>query len=268
MKNLTSKSKFLSLVLRHNPKAAGITLDANGWANVDELLKSKDLQGLTLDDLKTIVENNNKKRFEFNDDFSKIRARQGHSINVDVELSEFIPDKKLYHGTGKQFVRPIIIEGIKKQNRLHVHLSDNISTAITVGERHGTPVVFLIDAVRMYQDGFKFYKSNNDVYLTDYVPPVHLTPLYSEELVSDYYIKCSFDAECDYCDNPKNGSWTDWVFDGECGDYWCGDCASKTIPKILNETEAFDRYLEENPIKDNIQMWENLLKETDKKNNN
>lgn len=171
-KTLIQKGKFLALVLRHNPEKANIVLDKNGWAVVEDILKNC---ALSKDQLQTIVDTNNKKRFEFDNDKQKIRARQGHSIDVDVELKEYIPVMNLYHGTAERFRDAIILDGIKKQTRQHVHLSDNTETAINVGSRHGKPTVFIVDAVKMHADGFKFFKSNNDVYLTDYVPPVYLT---------------------------------------------------------------------------------------------
>lgn len=171
-KTLIQKGKFLSLVLRHAPEKAQIVLDKNGWANVADIIKNC---SLTKDQLVTIVDTNNKKRFEFDDNQIRIRARQGHSIEVDVELKEFVPNKSLYHGTAERFRDAIILDGIKKQTRQHVHMSDNKETARNVGSRHGEPAIFIVDAVKMYRDGFKFFKSNNDVYLTDYVPPVYLT---------------------------------------------------------------------------------------------
>ncbi len=174
-KQISRKSRFLSLVLRHKPEDADIVLDKNGWAPVKDILKNLEL---TQEELDSVVENNDKKRFEYDELKTKIRARQGHSLKVDVELKEIIPDKKLFHGTAAKFKDSILVEGIKKQTRQHVHLSSELQTAIKVGSRHGSPCVFKVDAPKMVEDGFKFYISNNEVYLTDYVPPIYITVTY------------------------------------------------------------------------------------------
>lgn len=170
--HLKTKSRFLSLILRHKPEAADIVLSDKGWANVKEILHKCSLK---MDELEQIVETNDKKRFEFDQPKIRIRARQGHSIDVDVELSPYIPTHSLYHGTGSKSMSSILKEGIKKQSRTHVHLSDDVDTALKVGSRHGAPVILKIDAVKMHIDGFEFFKSNNDVYLTDFVPPLYIT---------------------------------------------------------------------------------------------
>ena len=170
-------SKFLSLILRHKPEAAGITLDANGWADVDALLKGMNAKRdvpITLDAIKEVVSTNDKKRFAFNGDFSKIRANQGHSINVDVELKEARPPAVLYHGTAERRVKSIIEDGLKPQDRIHVHLSTDKETAEKVGRRHGHPAILVVQAGRMHDDGFRFYLSENGVWLTDSVPPVYI----------------------------------------------------------------------------------------------
>lgn len=165
--------KFISLILRHKPETIGISLDKNGWANVNELLKGIQNQGINIDfeRLNEIVETNNKKRYSFNEDKTKIRANQGHSINVDVELKEAIPPVKLYHGTATKYIDDIMKNGIIHKNRLHVHLSKDIETAINVGTRHGTPVVLEIDTKEMINDGYKFYLSENGVWLTSDIAP-------------------------------------------------------------------------------------------------
>ncbi|MCL2163353.1 MAG: RNA 2'-phosphotransferase [Oscillospiraceae bacterium] len=171
--NRKSLSKFMSLILRHDPAAAGVTLDRNGWADVDELLAGMNSTGgstVTLEDIQEVVANNDKQRFTFNDDFTKIRANQGHSVQVDVELKETRPPVVLYHGTSSKFVQLILDEGLKPQGRLYVHLSANIETATKVGGRRGSPVVLVINTEKMHDDGFKFYLSENGVWLTDYVP--------------------------------------------------------------------------------------------------
>ena len=120
-------------------------------------------------ELEEIVETNDKKRYEFSDDKKKIRARQGHSIEVDVELEEKTPPDILYHGTATKFLESIYKNGINSGNRLYVHLSNDEDTAKKVGSRHGTPYVLKIDANRMFNDGNKFYLSNNDVWLTKFI---------------------------------------------------------------------------------------------------
>ena len=127
-----------------------------------------------MEELLEIVATNNKKRYEFNDDKTKIRARQGHSVNVNVDLRECVPPDILYHGTATRFLDSILKKGINKGTRLHVHLSPDEETAVRVGERHGSPVVLRINARQMHDDGLKFYLSNNGVWLTDFVAPNYL----------------------------------------------------------------------------------------------
>lgn len=161
-------SVFISLVLRHKPEAAGICLDEHGWADVDELLKGINDTGRTIDMdiLEEIVRTDNKQRYSFNEDKTLIRANQGHSIPVDVELEEKKPPQYLFHGTAERFLDAIMAEGLKPMSRLYVHLSKNKETAVKVGKRHGKPVVLKIRAEEMYNDGSKFYLSENGVWLT------------------------------------------------------------------------------------------------------
>lgn len=169
----TAASKFISLVLRHDPKAAGLTLDRNGWADVSALLAGMNRarrSAITLEALQEIVKTNDKQRFSFNEDGTKIRANQGHSLRVDVELKEAQPPQRLYHGTVSRFLDAIRTEGLKPQSRLHVHLSADEATAIKVGKRRGSPVVLMVDAERMYMEGYIFYLSENGVWLTGSVP--------------------------------------------------------------------------------------------------
>jgi putative RNA 2'-phosphotransferase len=175
-KDIKNKSKFLSLVLRHSPETIGITLDENGWVDVQELLDSCNKKGrqLNLDTLKLIVETNDKKRFSFNEDLSKIRANQGHSVQVDLGLDESCPLDILYHGTVAKFMDSIKANGLQKMNRQHVHLSKDVDTANTVASRRGLTVLLKIDAKRMHGDGYKFYLSENGVWLTDEVPPQYM----------------------------------------------------------------------------------------------
>jgi putative RNA 2'-phosphotransferase len=175
-KNLLNKSKFISLVLRHKPEEIGLTLDGNGWADVNELLDKSRTNGpsITFDELKKIVETNEKKRFSFNDDLSKIRANQGHSVEVDVRLNRVAPPEILYHGTAERFLNEILNGGLKKMNRLHVHLTDNYETAVKVGMRHGKPVVLAVSAKVMHEEGAVFYLSENSVWLVEHVEPHYL----------------------------------------------------------------------------------------------
>lgn len=172
-----NSSKFLALILRHDPVAVNITLDAGGWANISQLLDGMSKKGhhLTFDDLKAIVKADSKQRYLINDDQTKIRANQGHSIPVDLGLIEKEPSDILYHGTATRFQSSIMCQGLLKMSRNHVHLSPDNATAIAVGSRHGKPLVISINAKRMYNDGFKFYLSENGVWLTDNVPIVYFT---------------------------------------------------------------------------------------------
>ena len=165
--------RFLSLVLRHDPHAAGITLDEHGWADVNELLAGVNRTGRKIDrvTLERIVRENNKQRYSFNGDGTKIRANQGHSLQVDVELKAAQPPKYLYHGTASRFLPAIQAEGIRKMSRQHVHLSGDFETAMAVGKRHGIPVVITIDAGAMARDGVAFYRSENGVWLCGHVEP-------------------------------------------------------------------------------------------------
>ena len=165
-------SKFLSLVLRHQPEAIGLVLDENGWADVFDLLQKLKAKGFAVGNeaLQHVVATNNKKRFAFNADGSKIRASQGHSITVDLGYEVSTPPAVLYHGTAEKNVGAILQNGLIRQNRQHVHLSKDVETAITVGKRHGKPVVFNVMAGAMHKDGFAFYVSANGVWLTDAVP--------------------------------------------------------------------------------------------------
>lgn len=162
-KDLVKKGKHLAFLLRHDTE---YQFDEHGWREVSDLIKN---HGYTMKELEEIVETNNKQRYEFSNDKRKIRARQGHSIPVDVELKETTPPDVLYHGTATRFLESIMKQGILKGTRLYVHLSDNLETAEKVGSRHGKPVVLFLDTKQMVEDGIKFYLSNNNVWLTDYV---------------------------------------------------------------------------------------------------
>lgn len=177
-KLLVRRSKLLSKVLRHQPQLAGLTLAQGGWVAVDDLLAGLRAHvGVTLTraDLDEIVAKNNKRRFAFDASGTTIRASQGHSVEVDLELEALAPPETLYHGTGAQTVAAIQREGLRKMRRLHVHLSADAVTARTVGARHGSPAVFTVAAGEMARGGATFYRSENGVWLVDAVPPRYLT---------------------------------------------------------------------------------------------
>jgi len=175
-KQLTHISKFLSLVLRHQPETIGIQLDQNGWTDVKELIEKANDNGINLDrdTLNHIVATNAKKRFAFNETHNKIRASQGHSIEIELGYESQKPPEILYHGTSEKSVQSIIDKGLEKQSRQHVHLSSDIETAIKVGQRHGKPFVFKVLAEQMYTDNFQFFISDNGVWLTENVPAKYL----------------------------------------------------------------------------------------------
>lgn len=169
--NLTKTSKYISLILRHKPETIGISLDEHGWANVKGLIDGVNkTHKLDMKMLEEIVETDDKQRYSFNEDKTMIRANQGHSIDVDVELEEAVPPEMLWHGTGHKYVKNIDVEGLIPKSRLYVHLSEDYKTAIEVGKRHGTPAIYCVDALKMHSDGYKFYKSKNGVWLTKHVP--------------------------------------------------------------------------------------------------
>ncbi len=168
-KELTQISKFLSFVLRHKPDAIGLTLDAEGWADIDEIIAKADIP-ITAKQVAAAVATNDKKRFALSKDGRAIRANQGHSIKVDLGLQATEPLAQLYHGTAERFLDSILTEGLKPQNRQFVHLSRDTATATTVGARHGKPVVLIVPAFAMHERGHRFYLAANGVWLTDSVP--------------------------------------------------------------------------------------------------
>lgn len=175
--NLNNISRYISLILRHKPDIIGINLDEHGWANVDELINGINASGNHIDMkiLEEIVRTDNKQRYSFNEDKTLIRANQGHSIPVDVELEQKEPPEFLYHGTGKKYVESINQQGLIPKSRLHVHLSNDIGTAIDVGKRHGEVVLYVVKSRDMHKDGHTFYLSKNGVWLTETVPKQYLT---------------------------------------------------------------------------------------------
>lgn len=174
-KDLDRASKFISLILRHHPEAIGITLDEHGWADVDELIKGvQRTRPFDREMLEEIVASDEKQRYSFSPDKRRIRANQGHSIPVDVELSIVEPPEYLYHGTGKKYVESIERAGLMPRGRLYVHLSGDRDTAVKVGSRHGEPVVYRVNSGRMKRDGYVFYRSVNGVWLIKAVPAEYL----------------------------------------------------------------------------------------------
>lgn len=174
--NINETSKFISLILRHKPETIGISLDEHGWADVDELIAGiSRTHELNKDILEEIVRTDDKQRYSFNEDKTLIRANQGHSIPVDVELDEVKPPEELWHGTGEKYVLSIDRQGLLPKSRLYVHLSKDEETAVKVGKRHGKPVLYIVKAGKMYRDGYKFYLSKNGVWLTKGVPVKYLT---------------------------------------------------------------------------------------------
>lgn len=166
----TSISKYLSLVLRHKPEVIGLSLDKKGWADVQELL-SKSNRKFSLEELYYVVQNNSKQRFTFNEDQSKIRANQGHSLEIDLQLKPQTPPDILYHGTATKNIDSIKSKGLTKQNRQYVHLSKDYETAFKAGSRYGETIVLAIKTHDMFEKGHKFFVSKNGVWLTDNVPP-------------------------------------------------------------------------------------------------
>jgi RNA:NAD 2'-phosphotransferase (TPT1/KptA family)/5'(3')-deoxyribonucleotidase len=214
-KNLISRGKRLAFLLRHDKN---YQFDEHGWREISDLITS---HGYTMDELKEIVETNNKQRYEFSEDMTRIRARQGHSVHVDVELEEKLPPDVLYHGTGEQSLVSIMEQGINKGNRLYVHLSETSETAVNVGKRHGKPVVLVIDAKRMAEDGHKFFLSRNGVWLTDYVDVKYLNGVLNMEDCfvterNDHQLVDSYDSGTNTLDIRSNGVYPSNVLSNLC----------------------------------------------------
>ena len=172
-KLLDETSKFLSYVLRHEPQAIGLTLDSEGWANIEALISGAARDGRTLDRalIETVVASNDKKRFSISEDGQQIRAVQGHSTkSVELQLEAKQPPETLYHGTATRFIDSINQQGLIPGSRHHVHLSAETTTASAVGQRYGTVVILKVAARQMQEQGFKFYQAENGVWLTEQVP--------------------------------------------------------------------------------------------------
>ena len=178
-KQKTKISKFLSLVLRHKPETIGIELDPNGWTDIHLLIEKSSEYGIPFnrDVLFNIVETNAKRRFALNESQDKIRASQGHSVQIELGYVSKEPPVVLYHGTAEKSVNSILKSGLEKRNRQHVHLSSNIGTATKVGQRHGKPVILEISSLEMHKANFKFYLSDNGVWLTDKVPIKYISKM-------------------------------------------------------------------------------------------
>ena len=166
-------SKLLSLILRHAPEKAGLVLGDGGWVEVDALLLglNKMNRPISRDRLQRLVDQNEKKRFTLSEDGGRIRAAQGHSIDIKQDLEAVTPPSTLYHGTATRFLEAIKSQGLKSMSRQHVHLSADTQTAVKVGQRHGKPVILGIKTAEMTQAGHLFYCADNGVWLTDFVPP-------------------------------------------------------------------------------------------------
>ncbi len=180
--SLTDTSRFISLILRHKPETIGICLDEHGWAKVDELITGiAKTRSFDMEMLEEIVCTDGKQRYSFNGDKTLIRANQGHSIPVDVELEQKLPPDILWHGTGAKYVASIDEQGLLPKSRLYVHLSGDYETAVKVGSRHGKPVVYEVNNRQMQADGYVFYQSVNGVWLTKHVPVRYLKKAMHED---------------------------------------------------------------------------------------
>lgn len=172
-RRLVKISRFLSKHLRHRPDRLGLELARGGWVGVDALLVACAAHGfpVTREELEEVVARSDKQRFSFDAPGERIRANQGHSVDVDLELEAAVPPEVLYHGTTGRFLDAILKEGLQKRNRHHVHLSLDVPTALRVGARRGRPVVLAVRAREMHDQGHAFFVSANGVWLTDHVPP-------------------------------------------------------------------------------------------------
>lgn len=178
-KSLVKISKYLSKHLRHQPERLGLRLETGGWANVEDLLAvcRRNNFPMTRDELTEVVARNDKRRFSFDETGTKIRAVQGHSVEIDLQLKPSAPPDVLFHGTNEKSVSVILRHGLRKMARHHVHLSTDEKTARSVGARRGKPAIFAVDAAAMIKEGYEFFVSANGVWLVETVPPKFLRVL-------------------------------------------------------------------------------------------
>lgn len=176
MKNIEETSRTVAYILRHDPAFARLEMDKRGWVRTDELLKGLELHRVFIDfeKLAYIVETDGKGRYSFNEDKSAVRANYGHSIPVEIEMEERTPPAELYHGTAEKSLSGIMEKGILRRSRLYVHLSADIQTAISVGKRHGRPVVLVVDTEKMRKDGYKFFVAPNGTWQSADIPPHYI----------------------------------------------------------------------------------------------
>lgn len=174
-KELTKVSKYLSFLLRHKPETIDLKLDEHGWALIDELIAKTSEFELSTELLEVVVETNDKQRFALDSEKRRIRANQGHSIDVDLALTPLMPPDVLFHGTAERFIESILTQGLVRQKRHHVHLSGSQGVASAVGKRYGKLVMLEINAKAMHQAGYQFYRSVNNVWLVDRVPPNYIS---------------------------------------------------------------------------------------------
>jgi putative RNA 2'-phosphotransferase len=184
-KRLVRISKYLSKYLRHEPHRLGLTLAPGGWVPVEQLLAAAASAGMVISrqELSEVVARNNKQRFSFDATGELIRANQGHSVDVDLQLEPVVPPEVLYHGTAEHILAAIRRDGLLKMSRHHVHLSADLGTARRVGARHGRPIIFEVAARAMHEKGYTFYRSDNGVWLTDHVPPAFLRQLDNRDAI-------------------------------------------------------------------------------------
>ena len=175
--DLAKISKYFSYLLRHKPEEIGLRLDDQGWALVDELIEKTNDFELSKELIDVVVETNDKQRFELSVDKLKIKANQGHSINIDLDLKPITPPQFLLHGTAERFLDSIKKDGLQKQKRHHVHLSESIAVAESVGKRYGKLVLLRVAAQEMADAGFDFYRTANNVWLVDTVPAEYINEM-------------------------------------------------------------------------------------------
>ena len=178
---LVRLSKFLCVVLRHDPSAAGIEVNEHGWARADAIIEAFSRRGpFDRETLEEIVRNDNKSRYAFSADGSMIRCNHGHTIRVDLELPASRPPEYLLHGTGDVCVSSIDREGLRPGARMYVHMTDDERMAVSVGARHGRPVVYRVKSGAMARDGFEFFQSASGIWLTEHVPAEYIEKTFDE----------------------------------------------------------------------------------------